>query len=228
MTIEHVCTVEIKGTVEVITGLHIGGGRDAVEIGGVDNPVIKHPHTQQPFIPGSSLKGKLRSLLEWALGKVRDDGKPWGYDGRLDNLQEDEVLRVFGTTHKEWSAGPTRVVVRDAWLSKDWVNSMIERGLPLTEDKTEVVIDRIQGKAANTGPRTMERVPAGARFELAIVFRLFSVDGRSDVDVACLNRLIEGLKLLEKDCLGGSGSRGYGQVKISGLKVEWAGYPVAI
>jgi len=220
MKIEHIRTVEIQGVIEVVTGLHIGGGRDTVEIGGVDNPVIKHPHTQQPFIPGSSLKGKLRSLLEWALGKIRDDGKPWGYDGDVDGLQNDEVLRIFGTTHKEWEAGPTRLIVRDAALASEWVDRMTGRGLPLTEDKTEVVIDRIQGKAANTGPRTMERVPGGARFQLDMVFRLHSVNGDSTVDLGCLNRVLEALKLLEKDCLGGSGSRGYGQVKISELRVD--------
>ena len=52
----------ITGTIETVTGLHIGAGKDSIEIGGMDNPVIKHPHTGEHYIPGSSLKGKVRSL----------------------------------------------------------------------------------------------------------------------------------------------------------------------
>lgn len=223
MKLEYIKTREIEGAIEIVTGLHVGAGRDAVEIGGVDSPVIKHPYSQQPYVPGSSLKGKLRSLLEWALGKVREDGKPWGSDDRIPVPDEDrdEILRIFGTTRKDWKAGPTRLMVRDCHLDKEWVDRVITAGLPLTEDKTEVVIDRIQGKAASTGPRTMERVPGGAIFRMNMLFRQHDIDDDGGAgDLNCLNRLLEGLKLLEKDCLGGSGSRGYGQVRIRGLKVD--------
>lgn len=221
MTIQHIKTHEIEGVLHVVTGLHVGAGRDAVEIGGVDSPVIKHPHTQQPYIPGSSIKGKLRSLLEWTLHKVQDDGMPWGSDKRVPAGPDDEILRIFGTTRDDWEAGPTRVVVRDAHLVKEWLDRVISDGLPMTEDKSEVAIDRIQGKAASMGPRTMERVPAGAQFRLEILFKEYAVEGDGgERDKACLNRLLEALKLLEKDCLGGSGSRGYGQVRIQGLRID--------
>jgi len=219
-SIEFVRRHEIRAILETVTGLHIGAGRDTVEIGGVDSPIIRHPHTQQPYIPGSSLKGKLRSLLEWALHKVQPDGKPYG-TGCKNPPSDDIILRTFGVTAENWAGGPTRIVVRDAHLVKEWVQEKMKAGLPLTEDKTEVVIDRIQGKAHNIGPRTVERVPAGARFELEILFREFSVDndgGRQDR--VCLNRLIEALKLLEQDCLGGSGSRGYGKVRITDLRIN--------
>ena len=55
----------IEGDLELVTGLHIGAGNDEIRIGGIDNPVLKHPYSGQPYIPGSSLKGKVRSLLEW-------------------------------------------------------------------------------------------------------------------------------------------------------------------
>lgn len=211
---------EIKAVLEVVTGLHIGAGRDTVEIGGVDSPVIRHPHNQQPYIPGSSIKGKLRSLLEWALHKVQEDGTPYGT--KLKNLPAgDVILRTFGVTSDEWRDGPTRVIVRDAHLQKEWLDEKMRAGLPMTEDKTEVVIDRIQGKAAGIGPRTVERVPAGAKFELEILFKEFSVNGDNGrQDRVCLNRLIEALKLLEQDCLGGSGSRGYGKVRITNLRIN--------
>jgi len=213
----------IEGVIELRTGLHIGSGKGGVEIGGVDSPVIRHPHTKLPYIPGSSLKGKLRSLLEWALQRVSDDGSPWSNEkcGSFDDLLADPILRTFGTTHKQWRGGPTRLIVRDAGLQPTWVSRIEERGLPVTEDKTEVAINRIEGKAHKMGPRTVERVPAGARFDLSLSFRQFTVngdDGRGDLD--CLNRVFEALKLLEGDALGGSGSRGYGQVRFTKLTVD--------
>lgn len=57
----------ISGILECVTGTRIGGTQEKFEIGGIDNPVIKDPLTDLPYIPGSSLKGKLRHLLEWAI-----------------------------------------------------------------------------------------------------------------------------------------------------------------
>lgn len=218
MSIEYLRTHTIRAELHLLTGMRIGAGRETVEIGGIDDPVIRHPHTQEPYLPGSSLKGKLRSLLEWALNKIEPDGRVWG-SGKQSYPPGDEVLRIFGTTSEQWKEGPARVIVRDAPLKQHWVREIIERGLPLTEDKTEVTIDRIQGKAA--GPRTMERVPAGAIFDLEILFRQYAVNadgGKRDGE--CLNRLLEALKLLEQDALGGSGSRGYGRVRIKNLRVN--------
>lgn len=222
MKIAQCKTHEIRGELLLQTGLHIGSGRDAVEIGGVDSPVIKHPHTQQPYIPGSSLKGKLRSLLEWALGRVDPEGKPWGMGKGHDPADaSDAILRIFGTTDDRWQGGPTRLIVRDLCLQKTWVDQLMERSLPMTEDKTEVIIDRIQGKAGAFGPRTIERIPAGARFDVEILFREFDLDGDGGAgDRECLNRLLEAMKLLEKDALGGSGSRGYGKVRFQNLTLN--------
>jgi len=213
----------ITGEIEAVTGLHIGAGKDAIEIGGMDNPVIKHPHSGEPYIPGSSLKGKIRSLLEWSLHKVDPQGRVWGSDNNLalEDAEGDEILRIFGTTHKQWKGGPTRVSVRDCHLTPECVKSLHDRGLPFTEEKTEVVIDRIQGKAAgNIGPRKTERVPAGVTFGLEIQFRVIDTGDGGRRDMHCLNRLIEGLKLLERDALGGSGSRGYGKVRFRNLTVD--------
>jgi CRISPR-associated protein Csm3 len=206
---------------EVLTGLHIGAGQDTIEIGGIDNPVIKHPLTGDPYVPGSSIKGKLRFLLEWAFGEIRADGHPWGFNENQAPLRPDDpVLRIFGTPAKReaWTGGPTRLVVRDAALDPDWRKRAVDHDA-LTEEKTEVVIDRIAGKAHDrVGPRRMERVPAGAAFHIEAVFRLFDWDsdgGTRDHD--CLNWLLQALDLLEQDALGGSGSRGYGRVKFNRL-----------
>jgi CRISPR-associated protein Csm3 len=224
MVLKAVGHAVITGTLHLRSGLHIGAGKETIEIGGIDNPVVKHPHSKEPYVPGSSLKGKLRFLLEWAFGKVREDGQPWGIDPRSNQTSEpdDAILRIFGTAAKRdvWAGGPTRLVVRDAPLSRDWVKRALDEGLDLTEEKIEVVIDRIAGKALEAGLRRTERVPAGAEFELEMVFRLYDTGDGGARDKACLNWLIAGLGLLEQDALGGSGSRGYGRVEFRDLKVR--------
>jgi CRISPR-associated protein Csm3 len=230
--------IDIRGTIVLLSGLHIGAGKETIEIGGIDNAVIRHPHTGEPYIPGSSLKGKLRFLLEWAFDKIRDDGKPWGAEESQFLPSEsadigDPILRIFGSPLKreKWQGGPTRLIMRDAPLNEIWRQEAEKKGLDLTEEKTEVVIDRLAGKALDgVGPRRTERVPAGARFDFACTFRVYSVGndgGRRDFE--CLNWLLAGLALLEKDALGGSGSRGYGRIRFEGLTIEdWTKEPKSL
>ena len=217
--------VRITGGIRLLSGLHIGAGKDTIEIGGIDNPVVKHPHSNDPYIPGSSIKGRLRFLLEWAFDRIRADGHPWGARQDKENARtdrDDPVLRIFGAPIDKdaWTGGPTRLIVRDAALDAKWREDAVNRGLPLTEDKTEVVIDRIAGKAHDrVGPRQTERVPAGARFEFEMVFRVYDTGDRGKRDEECLNWLLAGLSLLEQDALGGSGSRGYGRIRFEDLAV---------
>ncbi len=220
MTMKLHATHRIAATLELRSGLHIGAGKDAIEIGGLDLPVVKNPFTQEPFIPGSSIKGKLRSLLEWTLDCIEDDGSVWGSSRNGGYSPDDLVLRVFGTTIKDWQGGPTRLTVRDAHLESDWADSIREQGLAFTEEKMEVSIDRIKGRAKDGGLRRTERVPAGARFELEMIFKVFDTGDVGKTDADGLNRVLEALKLLERDALGGSGSRGYGRVRITDLQVD--------
>lgn len=213
---------KLTGTLELVTGLHIGSGDNEMHIGGTDNPVVKHPKTNEPYIPGSSLKGKIRSLLEWELGIRKNDGKPLGfgdvkaYPG-ADQPRAKDILRLFGGA-PEGSAqdmalveeiGPTRLAFWDCALDRAWVDEMQQRNLLLTETKMENMIDRIRGVAEH--PRNTERVPAGARFDFNLTLRVH--DGE---DLLAL--VLHGLKLLELTGLGGSGSRGYGKLRFAALK----------
>jgi CRISPR-associated protein Csm3 len=205
---------EITATVEIVTGLHIGGNNDEIKIGGIDTPVIKNPLTNEPYIPGSSLKGKIRSLIEWQYGAMTNDGKPADITKKNDELVK-RIVKLFGngSTIKDNNLakviGPTRVSFADAsLLNKD---ELWEKNA-LTEEKIEVTIDRLKGSAKRGGLRHMERVPAGARFSSSITLLKFE----NDEDLESLLAL--GMKLLELTNLGGSGSRGYGKIKFENIQ----------
>ena len=182
----------------VVTGLHIGGSKDSVEIGGIDNPVIKvATRKNQPYIPGSSLKGKMRCLLDQVNGATAV-GK------------SETVNNLFGYASNNQ---PSKLIVRDAYLTADSVEKLIAASLdmPYTENKYENTIDRVKGKAEH--PRQSERVPAGAEFDVEMVINVWDNDNADELK----QLLQQGIALIENDYLGGSGSRGYGQVKFGEL-----------
>ena len=216
---------QITGTIELQTGLHIGGGDTEMHIGGTDNPVIKNPVTGEPYIPGSSIKGKMRSSLEWRAGLVAvADGKPLGF-GHVERLEGEQrregiqILSLFGYSPTGTDMdealvreiGPTRLAFWDCNLDPAWVSEMRERNMLLTEVKMENSIDRIKGTAEN--PRNTERVPAGARFNFRLTLKV--VD-----DEELLDPVLDGLRLLELTGLGGSLSRGYGKIAFRNLQLD--------
>lgn len=200
---------KIKGILTCIEGVRIGGSKESLEIGGTDNPIIRHPITQHPYIPGSSIKGKIRSLLEQKYNRIkvdRDEGKPCDC-GNCD------VCIIFGCSSANKSKTATRVIFRDCILTEETLKVLEDarkQGVFYSETKTEVTIDRKTGKAAKAGPRVQERIPANSKLELEIVLRVFEED---DLEKH-INFIKEGITILENDTLGGSGSRGYGKVKI--------------
>lgn len=191
--------VIFTGKIILKTGLHIGGTNAALNIGGPDKFVVRNPISNIPYIPGSSLKGKMRSLVEIANGET-NGGKP-------SNRSDSKAGKLFGTAGDDDAKRPSRLIVRDADLDLNAGVDFSNTDLPYTESKTEVAIDRVTAKA---NPRTFERVPAGAIFKLNMVLNIFEGEDEAGLR-ATLNQAI---KLLEDDYLGGHGSRGYGQVKI--------------
>lgn len=206
---------EITGKITLKSGLHIGAGDMEMKIGGTDNPVIKHPHTLEPFIPGSSLKGKVRSLLEMRSGlMIKSNGKPLA-PSHLEKCNDEEreigekILKLFGASGADdeflEKLGPTRVSFADASLNGKWKKHADDNQWPLTEVKSENSIDRIKGTAEN--PRFTERVPSGTQFDFCITLKVMENDEYLE------DFLLDGLRLLQMDALGGSGSRGYGKIE---------------
>jgi CRISPR-associated protein Csm3 len=207
----------IQASLRLLTGLHIGAGGEEMHIGGVDNPVIRHPLTQEPYIPGSSLKGKIRSLLEWRSGAVQQKPLSWKEKDKQGVLP---ILKLFGIGGGDQLSdaeavllGPTRLSFWDCPLQEGWAQRMRRDYLPLTEVKSENIINRVTSVAES--PRQTERVPADAVFDFRLSFKRLDGDGGD-----LLEHVLAGLKLLELDSLGGSGSRGYGKVRFEKLTID--------
>lgn len=231
-------SIQLKGRVlihfDVIakTGLHIGGTESGIEIGGVDKTVIRDPLTNRPYIPGSSLRGKMRSLLEKYKGLKQNQRIGQGYihscgadkSDTLDTYLNCDICTTFGVPGERDFATPTRLIVRDVFMYGESAKQLedADTDLPFTEVKTEVSIDRVTS-AAN--PRQMERVPAGTRFNDAeLVYSVYEGSNCSaKKDVERLKVIVEGLQLLLDDYLGGLGSRGSGKVEIENIRVKWRG-----
>ncbi|MCZ2077761.1 MAG: type III-A CRISPR-associated RAMP protein Csm3 [Bryobacteraceae bacterium] len=224
----------IEGELHCDTGLHIGAGKGQLEIGGADNPVVKDAFGR-PYIPGSSLRGRLRSLLEQSSGmaipselvylskrkgqevRIHQSDRPDDVICLLFGRNPGRIERVSGEALESSVATPARLTVYDAPLVPESITVQMRENLDdeLTEVKSENAIDRITSQA---NPRTLERVPAGARFHIRMVLDILCEEDRE-----LLPRLAEGLRLLEDDTLGGGGSRGSGRVHFSGLKMVWRG-----
>ncbi len=215
------------------TGLHIGAGKGSLEIGGADNPVIKDAFGR-PYVPGSSLRGKLRSLLEQTSGLAVPGelvylSRRKGQEVRLhqSDRPDDEICLLFGRNPGRMervgpgepletsNSTPARLTAYDAPLVPESITQQMRENLDdeLTEVKSENAIDRITSQA---NPRTLERVPAGARFRMRFV-----LDILCEEDKDLLAPFVQSLILLEDDALGGGGSRGSGRIRFANLRVAW-------
>jgi len=207
--------ISFVGEIHCITGLMIKGAAEELGIGGADSEVIKNPLTNEPYLPGSSLKGKMRAQLERKYGSEKWDRRnnlfvetpslPCGCGRKTCN-----ICTLFGAHMNPGAASaPTRILIRDCHMTQSFRQTVrdlpLERGNYL-ELKGENIIDRKQGLASS--PRFMERIPAGAAFELNIQLQIFEGDREEEL----ISLVKEGLQLVEDSYLGGNGSRGYGQV----------------
>lgn len=206
----------ITGEIEALSGLFIGSSNNTMGIGGIDKMVIKNPISKEPYIPGSTLKGKMRSLMEISYGFInrvkKRDTVQFGA-----SIEPDQITTVlFGSANSKNKdqQRPSRIIIRDGKLKNG--NDIREKAdLLYTEIKTEVTICRVTSKA---NPRTFERVPAGAKFELDIILNIFDEDNKSEKEL--LSHTLLGLQMLQDDYLGGCGSRGSGQVKFRITKIK--------
>ena len=184
------CILSIE--LQILTGIHIGGSKEIYGIGGIDNPVIKNPLSGEPIIPGSSLKGKLRSLLE------------------LTGNSMTNLLFGFREHCDTDSKAPTRVIFRDLELSREsaeLLQQTLGYGI-FTEAKAENSIDTRTGRASN--PRFSERVPAGVAFVGEIIINAYNDEDLSPM----VNVMKQSFEFLKANYLGGSGTRGYGKVEV--------------
>ncbi len=197
--------IQISGTIEVITGMHIGGSNAFAAIGAVDNPIIKDARTNLPMIPGSSLKGKMRSLL----------AKEYNTAVVEHNDDCEQISRLFGSSKKTNNKiRGSRLIFSDMILSNP--DELRRKGAQnLTEIKFENSISRATAVA---NPRQMERAIRGSEFDLDIIYEVNTEDINEIMDD--IRMLGEGLKLIQYDYIGGSGSRGYGKIKFKNISAK--------
>ncbi len=199
--------IEITGKIIVDTGMHIGGSSEFAAIGAIDSPVIRDAFHNLPIIPGSSLKGKMRSLLAKR------------YNNKIvsePNEDAEILLRLFGSSKKN-QIQASRLIFSDAVMENK--EELKEKGIiSETEAKFENTINRLSA-AAN--PRQIERVIRGAVFPLQIIYDIYWVEENKDTEIEEDFQVIkEGLQLLEYDYLGGHGSRGYGKIHFEDIDIE--------
>jgi len=219
--------LKIRISITARTGLHIGGSRENIEIGGIDNIVEKlkvfkpewatEEYYDVPYIPGSSLKGKLRSLLEWVEKDKNGEIIALSYNGEPCQCGECIICKVFGVHKAKEIHEPVRFRIEDLYPTKHTIE-LWERVLDsgYTEMKSENTIDRVSSRSTNL--RHTERVIAGSEFEGWITIRLFENDNDGNEFIELLKKAFD---MLEDDYLGGSGSRGYGRVKIKVCGFEY-------
>jgi len=199
----------VKGRIEAMTGIAIGGTNSAMAIGGVDKGVIRNPVSGEPYIPGSTLKGKMRSLLEMNHGTIGDTEMGIVKNGPSENYDH-RSTKLFGNAVRstEQKQRPSRIIVRDARLVEEQAKGDFFKNTDLlfTEVKTEVVIDRITSRAM---PRQLERVPAGSLFTFELVLNIFEEDTEKNL----VDDMFSALRLVQNDYIGGAGSRGSGQIR---------------
>lgn len=193
--------IEITGIIEVITGMHIGGSSAFAAIGAVDSPVIRDVRTNMPMIPGSSIKGKMRTLLARCYNDL-----PVKHDGDADIIK-----RLFGSAQDK-KFKQARLIFSDSILSnKQELEDIGIQGT--TEVKFENTINRLTAVA---NPRQIERVIRGCEFEFQWIYEVDEENKVCD-DFEVIR---EGMALLEYDYLGGHGTRGYGKIRFKDLKAD--------
>ena len=194
----------IQGDLTIKTGMHIGGGSDYAPIGAVDSPFIRDSLTQEPIIPGSSLKGKIRTLL----ARYRSE------EHIVNSIDKDDdvIKRLFGSTKPQTIS---RLQFQDLFISEETklLFESIDTDTYMGEVKFENTINRVTSVAM---PRQIERVPAGTQFAFKLVYTLIDKDEVEED----LQTLRTGLELLQLDYLGGHGTRGYGRISIDNVTIK--------
>lgn len=197
--------IEVTGTIILKTGMHIGASDAFAAIGAIDSPVARDPMSGLPYIPGSSLKGKMRSLLAKAYNTKRLSDK------RDDD--EEIIKRLFGCSKNiDGNPQPSRLIFSDSILNN--MEDLKKKGLSTpTEAKEENTINPLTAVAT---PRQIERAVKGAEFPLYIIYNAMDTDTIEED----FKLLADGIKLLQYDYIGGHGSRGYGRIEIKDLNLS--------
>lgn len=234
---------EISGVIHCLSGVRIGGNNNVIEIGVIDNPIIRNPITNYPYLPGSSLKGKMRSALELTLrkGALPEIGLPLPTIKPATDRQGNTILdrdrkkeippcacgkcvvcKLFGSSETKTNLEPTRLLFRDCQLTDESLQVLSiaakERGIFFAEIKPGIRMNRATNSVSRGAFFNFERVPEGTEFVFELTLRIY---GELDTDTAEKDYrkiVARGLQLLEKEGLGGKISSGFGRIEFRQMK----------
>jgi CRISPR-associated protein Csm3 len=206
----------LRGIIRLKTGLYIGTGEEVGKMEAL--PVMRSIRTGLPYIPGSSIKGKMRSLIELTYGKIGQNGGPC-------DCGTCQICILFGSASTNTTNEPTRLIFRDIYLTPDFEKKFREIRL---EKKPGIRIDRTTGTVPRGALFHIHRVPEGFEFDLQVTIRIFEKkEKNNDKEVIKKDNkenikkwLATGLFLMEQDTLGGGGTRGSGYVEFDNIKFD--------
>lgn len=213
----------VKGIMINITPIHIGIGESDFDPLQTDNTVIRD-NNGMPYIPGSSLKGVLRSFIEILINSnISEDyeacfivNKPCLDDEKIKAIKNQykdddkkiakaiydgmcDVCKLFGGNHFA-----SKIKIRDSKIIDD--KFYIDR-------RDGVVIDRETGTSLDGRKYDFEQVAAGTRFDF-----FMSADNLEEKQKELFKIIINGLKN-EDIYVGGKTSVGLGNIKLTDVEV---------
>ena len=211
--------IKILCSIELVSWLHIWAGKESLKIWWIDSPVVKHPLTNIPYIPWSSIKGRMRGLLEmkkWEYSSKTGKDEKTGEEKTLYLSSEDptkDCAKYFGCAwdkkissrllFSDFALDITQEIVKP-YITEKWIMKS-----NFFEDKAENTIPRFNSGTAK--PRHIERIPSWVKF---IWYITVIQDDVVDNDTV-KNLLEEWISLVEMTFLWWSWSRWYGRVKFT-------------
>lgn len=193
----------IEACLTTVSSLYIGAGADREAGGSRDLPVLRNALDDMPIVPGSSLRGRMVTLLKAHC--------PDAIAGEETAAQALAIL--FGTPGKR-----SALSFWDCQPEVPWAYEHRAAGLALTHWRSE----QAPMPDKRLVFRRRELISAGVRFRFRLTLLAAQAENAGLPTQAALDRVRQGLLLMEQHGIGGATVRGFGRVAFSDVTVSAA------